>query len=160
MVVLKTSDHIPIKIKMLNHSQESPAFSKAPNEDLKDMDVLCNFKIKKESQNLDHGYIKDQWPYSNQYKDAKHQSGPCSVVQSPKSVLKGHGCSLPLQNKDSEPKFGFCVYQRPVTIFKSRLRCTNPSQELSAPTKAPNQDLQDIDVLRIFKIKIDSQNLK
>ena len=48
---------------MPNPSQEHPASCKAPNEDLEDMDVLCTFKIKTESQNLDHGYIKDQWPY-------------------------------------------------------------------------------------------------
>ena len=58
--VSKTSYHIKIKIKIPNPSQESPASSKAPNEDLKDMDVLCTFKMKIESQNLDHGYIKVQ----------------------------------------------------------------------------------------------------
>ena len=47
--VSKTSDHIPIKIKMPNPSQEPPVSSKAPNEDLEDIDVLCNFKIKIES---------------------------------------------------------------------------------------------------------------
>ena len=57
---LKTCNYIKIKIKIPNPSQEPPASSKAPNEDLKDMDVLCTFKIKIESQNLDHGYIKDQ----------------------------------------------------------------------------------------------------
>ena len=41
-------------------SQEPPAPMEAPNKDLKDIDVLCTFKIKIESQNLDHGYIKDQ----------------------------------------------------------------------------------------------------
>merc|ERR1712081_156784 len=56
----KTSDHIPIKIKMPNPCQEPPATSKAPNEDLKDMDDLCTFEIKIESQNLDRGYIKEQ----------------------------------------------------------------------------------------------------
>ena len=55
-----TNDHIQIKIKMANPNQEPPASSKAPNEDLKDMHVLCTFKMKIESQNLDHGYIKDQ----------------------------------------------------------------------------------------------------
>ena len=60
MGISKTSDHIKIKIKIPNPSQEPPASSKAPNEDLKDMDVLCTFKIKIESQNLDHGCIKDQ----------------------------------------------------------------------------------------------------
>ena len=41
MGLQKTSDHIQIKIKMLNPIQETPASSKASNEDLKDMDVLC-----------------------------------------------------------------------------------------------------------------------
>ena len=47
-------------IKMPNPSQEPPASSKAPNEDLKDIAVFCTFKIKVEIQNLDHGYIKGQ----------------------------------------------------------------------------------------------------
>merc|ERR1711954_135720 len=46
MGVSKMSDHIQIKIKMPNPSQEPPASSKAPNGDLKDLDVLCTFKIK------------------------------------------------------------------------------------------------------------------
>ena len=58
MVESKTSEHIQIKIKMPNPSQEPPASSKAPNEALKDIDVLCNFKIKIENQNLDYGYSK------------------------------------------------------------------------------------------------------
>ena len=49
MDVSKTSDYIQIKVKMANPSQEPPASSKAPNQDLKDMDVLCTFKIKIES---------------------------------------------------------------------------------------------------------------
>ena len=60
MGVPKTSDHIQIKIKIPNPSQEPPASFKAPNEDLKDMDVLCTFKIKIESQNLVNGCTKDQ----------------------------------------------------------------------------------------------------
>ena len=51
MGISKTSDHIQIKIKIPNPSQEPPASSKAPNEDLKDMDVLITFKIKIEGQN-------------------------------------------------------------------------------------------------------------
>ena len=87
MGVPKTSDYIQIKIKMPNSSQEPPASSKAPNEDLKDMDVLCTFKIKIESQNLDHGYIKDQWPYANQDRDAKPQSGTSSIREEPPEVF-------------------------------------------------------------------------
>ena len=46
MGVPKTSEHIPIQMKKLNFSQEPPSSSKAPNQDLKDMDVLCTIKIK------------------------------------------------------------------------------------------------------------------
>ena len=60
MGMSKTSDHIQINIKMPNCSQEPPESSKAPNEDSKDMDVLCTFKIKIESQIADTGYIKDK----------------------------------------------------------------------------------------------------
>ena len=60
MVVSTTSDLTQIKIKMSNPSQEPPASSKAPNEDFKDMDVLCTLKIKIESKNLEYEYIKDQ----------------------------------------------------------------------------------------------------
>ena len=60
MGILKTIDYIKIKIKMPNPKQGPPAAFIAPNEDLKDMDVLCTFKIKIESPNLDHGYIKEQ----------------------------------------------------------------------------------------------------
>ena len=35
-----SSNHIQIKIKMLNSSQEPPASSKAPNQELKDMDMF------------------------------------------------------------------------------------------------------------------------
>ena len=103
--VSKNSDNIQIKIKMPNPSQEPPVSSKAPNEDIKDMDVLCTFKIKIESHILEHGCIQDQLPYPNQYQDAKLQSGTSSVLRSPISGLKGHQCSLHLQNQDREPKF-------------------------------------------------------
>ena len=82
MGISKTSDHIQIKIKMPNPSEEPPASSKAPNQDLKDMDVLCTFKIKIESQNFEHGCIKDQRPYANQDANAKPQSEMSSVLQS------------------------------------------------------------------------------
>ena len=58
MGISKTSDHIQIKIKMPNPSQEPPASSKAPNQDLNDMDVLCTLKIKIESQNLENSSIQ------------------------------------------------------------------------------------------------------
>ena len=84
-------------------SQEPPASFKAPNWDLKDMDNICNFKIKIEKQNLEYGCTKSV-SISNQYQDA------------------------------------------------------NPSQKPPASSKAPNQELKDMDVLYAFKIKIDSHN--
>ena len=80
----RTSDHIQINICMQNPNQEPPASSKAPNEYLKDMDVLCTFKIKMGSKNFNHGYTKDKWPYPNQDQDAEPQSGASSILQSPK----------------------------------------------------------------------------
>ena len=50
MGVSKTSDHIQIMIKMPNPSQEPRASSKAQNPDEMDIDVLCTFKIKIESE--------------------------------------------------------------------------------------------------------------
>ena len=58
--VPKTSDHIEIKIKIPSPSEELPASSKAPNQQLKGMAVLCTFKIMLERQNLNHGFIKGQ----------------------------------------------------------------------------------------------------
>ena len=97
MGISKTREHIQIKITMPNPSQEPPASSKAPNEDLKDMDGLCTFIIKIENQNLDHGYIKDH--------------------------------------------------------IQIDIKMPNPCQEPSAFSKAPNQDLEDMDVIWTFKIK-------
>ena len=41
--VSETNDHIQIKIKIPNPSQDFQASSKAPYLDFKDMDVLCTF---------------------------------------------------------------------------------------------------------------------
>ena len=57
-------------MKMPNPSQEPPTSSKAPNEDLKDMGILCTLKITIESQKSEHWYDKDQWPYPYQDQDA------------------------------------------------------------------------------------------
>ena len=122
----------------------------SPNQDLKYMGVLCTLKIKIESQNLNHGYIKDQWPYPNQDQDAKPQSGTSSVLQSPKWGLKGHGCSLQLQNQYREPKFGPWVCQRPETISKSRLRCQNQVRDLQCPPK-PKSGLKSLHLQNRFR---------
>ena len=77
---IKTHDNIQIMIKMPNSSLEPPASSKAPIQNFKDMDVLCTFKIKIESQNLEHWYIKTHQPYPNQDQDAKPQPGTSSIL--------------------------------------------------------------------------------
>ena len=86
------------------------------------MDVDWVFKFKTESQNFEHGCIKDLGPSPNQDQDGHPQSGTSSVLQSPKSWFKGHGCSLHLQNQEGEPKIKTWVYKSPVTIYKSRSR--------------------------------------
>ena len=60
MGLAKTNDQIQIKIRMPNPSQEPLVSFRAPNEDLNDMDDLCTFKTMIESQNLDHGCVKDK----------------------------------------------------------------------------------------------------
>ena len=133
-------------------SQEPPASSKAQNDDLKDIGVLCTFKIKIESQNWNHGCIKDQWPYPNQDQDAEPQSGPSSLLQSPKWGLKGHGCCLQLKNQVREPKFGLWMYQRPMTISTSRSRCQTSVRNLQHPPKLK------IRTLRTWKFFSPSKN--
>ena len=133
--VSKTSDHIKIKIRIPNPSHEPPVSSKAPNQDSKDLDGLCTFKIKVESWNFYHGCIKDQSSYPNQDKHTKSQSGTSSVLQNQKWGLKGHGFPLRLQNQDWEPKLRIWVYQRPVTIAKSTSRCKTSVRNLQHPPK-------------------------
>ena len=173
---------------MPHPSQETPAPTKAPNQDLKDMDVLCTFKIKIESPNLDHecvkdqwlylnqdqdtkpesgtssvlqspkwglkghgffctfkikiespnsdhGYIKDQWPYLNQDQDARPKSETSSILQNPKWGLKGQGCSFHLKNQVRGSKIRSWMYQRPLTTSKSWSRCQTPVRNLQRPPK-------------------------
>ena len=70
MGVSKTSNPIDIKMKVPNPSQKTSASSKAPNEDLKDLDVLCTFKSRERakiwimgiSKTSDHIQIKILYP--------------------------------------------------------------------------------------------------
>ena len=103
-----------------------------------------------ESQNQAHVHIKDQRLYPNQSQDAKLQSETSSVLQSPESGLKGHACSLSLQNQDKEPKFVSWMYQRPMSICKSRSRCPTQVRNLQCQPEPK----KTMDVLCTFKIKI------
>ena len=60
MGLSNTSDHIQIKIKTPNFSQEPAESSKGPNQHLKDMDALCTIKFNLDSQYLNHCCINDQ----------------------------------------------------------------------------------------------------
>ena len=150
-----TSDHIQIKIKLPNPNHEPPVSSKAPSEDLEDMDVLCTFKIKVGSQDSEHVWIKDQWPFQSHNEDAKLQSGPSSTIQSSKSGIKGNGCSLHLQNQDREPKFGTYV-SKTSDHNQMKIKMLNPSEESPATIKVLNEALKDMDILCTFKFKIES----
>ena len=76
MVVSSTSHHIQIKIKMPNPSQEPPASSKAPNEELKDMNDLSTFKVTEDIQNFafSQGLPKKPNPKNPPKKNKKKQS--------------------------------------------------------------------------------------
>ena len=154
MAVSKTCDDILFKIKTPNPSQESPASSKAQNQDLKEMDVLCTFKIKKESLNLDHECIKDQWPYQNQNHYAIFQSGTSSLLKIPEW---GHQdmvvlCTFKMKKESKNLEYGCIKDQWPYQNEDQAAKL--PSQEPPAPIKAPNRDLKDMDILCSFKIKI------
>ena len=136
-----TSDNIYIKIKMPNPSQEPTASSKAPNEDLKDMDVLCTFKIKIESQNWDHGCIKDQWPYPYQDQDAKPQSGISRVLQSSKWGLKGHDvlCTFKIKSESQNSDYPCIKDQWP---YPKKNQDAKPQSWTSSTLQGPKWGLK------------------
>ena len=83
MSVSKTIDHIQINIKMPNPSEEPQVSSKVPNEDLKEIDVLCTSKIKTGYKNMDHGCIRDKQPYPNQDQDPNPSQDPPASPKAP-----------------------------------------------------------------------------
>ena len=92
-------------------------------------------------------------------KDAKPQSVTFNPHQSPKSGLKGHGCSLHLQNQ-YRAKTGNMVVPKTSDPIQIQIKMPNPSKEPPTSSKGLNQDIKDMDVFCIFKIKIQSQNLE
>ena len=73
---------------MSNSSQEPAASSKAPNEDLKDMDNLCTFKIKIQSQNSDHGCMKTSDHIQIRIKMPNSSQEPPASSKAPNQYLK------------------------------------------------------------------------
>ena len=132
---------------MPNPSHEPPMPSKAPDEDLKDMDVLCTFKIKIESQNLDQKCTKDHCPYPSQDPNAKPQSGTLSILKIPNNDVL---CTFKI--KREKAKIQNIGALKTCDHIQIKIKILNPSQEPQASFKAPNQDLKDMDVLCTPKI--------
>ena len=82
----------------------------------------CSLHLQNHDREPKFGSWVSQTPlniYINKEIVANPQSGTCSILQCPKWALGGIGCPLHLQDQDGE-KFRYWMYQRPVTIFKSR----------------------------------------
>ena len=136
--VSKASDHIQIKIKMLNSRQEPPAPAKAPNQDLKDMDGLCTFKIKIEGQIF------------NPVRNLQHPLNP---------QIRGLMTWMffaPSKSRQRAKALNMGV-SKTSHHFQINIRKIIPSQKPPLLSKAPNQYFQDMDILCTFKIKIESQ---
>ena len=133
MGVSKTNDHIQIKIKIPNPSQEPGASSKTPNQDMKDMDVLWTFIVKREIQKkqnmgvwktVDHIQIKIKTPNPEQ----EPQSPQIPVIRTWRTW-----CAFYLQNKYKAQIFGSWVYQIQATVSISRSRSKSPVMNLQSP---------------------------
>ena len=135
---------------MLNPGQEPPPSSKAPNEHLNDMDVLCTFKIMIESQNLEHGCFISVTISKSRSRSNPSQEPPASPKDM--DVL----CTFKIKIESQFQNIGVSKTSDHIQI---KIKMPNPSQEPPASTKAPNEDLKDMDVLHTSKIKIGSQNL-
>ena len=99
----KSSDHIQIKMKMPNPTQDPPESSKAPDEDLKDMMFFAPLKSRERAKigimgvptTIDHIQIKNKMPNPS-------QETPVSF-KVPNWDLRGHGWSLHPSNQEREP---------------------------------------------------------
>ena len=131
---------------MPNPSEEHPVSSKAPNQDLKDMDVLCTFKIKTEGQNSDDGCLKDQWQYPNQDQHAKHQSVTSSILQISRWGIPVRNLQCP-----QKPQIRTLRTWMFFAPLKSRFRAKICNIDVSKT----NEDLKDLDVLYKFKMKVE-----
>ena len=134
MGVLNISDHIRIKIKIPNPSQESPVSSQPKIRTERTWMFSASSKSRY-IQNSVHGCTKVQWPYKIQDQGAKPESGTSSILQIQKSGFSGHvstyvGCTFKIK---IEPKFAPWVYQTPVNISKSRSKWQTPVRNLQRP---------------------------
>ena len=119
---------------MLNPRQEHPASSKAPNKNLKDINVFCPLKIKIENQNQIMGLLNT----SDNIQIKMKMPNPCQEHPASSKVSKEDSMDIDV-------------------LYIFNIKITNPYREHPASSKAPNQDLKDMDVLCTFKIKIEPQ---
>ena len=137
-------------IKISNPSQKLIASSKAPSQDLKDMDVLCTFKFKIKSQNF--GTWVQQSRCETLVRNLPHPPKA-------KSRLERHGSSLHLKNLE-RAKFQNMVVSKTGDHIQIKIQLPNPSHKPSTSSKTQTQALKDRDVLYTFKIKIKCPNLE
>merc|ERR1712081_67188 len=130
-----TNDHIQMEIKMPTPSQQSPAPSKAPTQDIKGYG--CSLHL----QNQDREPKFGPWVCQrtvNIFKSRSRYQTPVRNLQCPPKpqmrTLKKWMFLHP-QNQEREPKFRSWVYQRPVTISKSRSKFQTPVRNLKYPPK-------------------------
>ena len=107
MGVSETSDKIQIKIKMQNPSQGPPAFSKARNQDLKDMDFFAPTESGERAK-IQNMAVSKTVTKPNQDQDAKPQSETSSILGSPKSGLKDIDflCTFKIKTESQNEKHG------------------------------------------------------
>ena len=141
-----------IQIKKPNNCQEPPASVEAPIQDTKYMDGLCTFKLK--IWKIGVSKISD---YNKSRSRCQTPSKSFIILQSSKSGLKGHGCSLHLQNQDGAKIWIISISK---TSDHIQIKMPNPSQESPVSSRALSQDLKDMYILCTFNIKIESQNLE
>ena len=136
----KTSDHIQIKIKMPNPSQVPPVSSKALNKDLKDMDILCTFKIKTESQNL------EDWVYQRPLTTSQSRS-KCQTsvrnLQFPSNpqiwTLMTHMFFVPPKS-NQKAKIGNMIVPKTNGHIQIKIKIPNTSQKLPASCESTHQE--------------------
>ena len=136
MVVSKTSDHILYKIKILNPSQEPPASSEAPIEDLQDIDVLCILKIKIESQDSDDGYMKTSYHIQIKIKIPNPSQEPPVSSKAPNEYLKGMNVlfTCKIQVESQNLGHGCIKDQRP---YQNQHQYTKPQSRTSSILQSP-----------------------
>ena len=122
---------------MQNPNQEPPVSSKAPNQDLKDMDVLCTFKIKKVSPNMEHLFTKDQQLYTNQEKGVNPIQEPPVFSKAPKRDLKDMDVLCTFKFKMRAEILDMGVWKTS-DLIQTKTKLPNPCQENSESSKAPN----------------------